>query len=239
MKLPIGGVERVDFETLEQKIMDEVQAKAEVQRQKMIIKGRIDQENTRMMTEMMYNMNRVQMYGLDEQEQIDLYSQQQVQQQQVQQVNVTNNPKCEHVKIEEEAINCDICNHHCQHVKIEKNNCNHHCQTMKEISPCKCVQCNHCQPVEVVKSEIRVENNDCECPLKGAKQSFIKGKEKLMVALVVVIMLILAIGITPGGAWFEAIQTSYVELLVDFFRVGLLGTGGFLIYKLLKNSKER
>ena len=47
-------------------------------------------------------------------------------------------------------------------------------------------------------------------------------------------MLILAIGITPTGAWFETIQNSYVDLLVDFFRMGLLGLGGFLVYKLFK-----
>ena len=61
-----------------------------------------------------------------------------------------------------------------------------------------------------------------------------KGKDKIMVAIIVVIMLVLAIGITPSGAWFTAIQTSYVELLVDFFRVSLLGFGGFLVYKLFK-----
>ena len=158
MKLPINNEKEVNIESLEKKKMEEIEAKAEVQRQKLINKGKLDQENTRMMSEMMHNMNKSQLYGLNEQEKIELIQQQ-----------------------------------------------------------CK-----------------QVEENQEQCPLKNVKESFVKGKEKIMVALVVIIMLILAIGVTPSGAWFEAIQTSYVELLVDFFRVGLLGVGGYLIYKLIK-----
>jgi hypothetical protein len=161
VKLPINndnnGQERIDFDSLEKKIMEEVKASAEVQRQKMIIKGQLDQENTKMMSQMMHNMNKSQLYGLNEQERIELMQQTQ---------------------------------------QVEHNN----------------------------------------CPLNNAKKSFAKGKEKLTIALVVIIMLVLAIGVTPSGAWFEAIQTSYVELIVDFFRVGLLGVGGYLVYKLVKKD---
>ena len=149
---------RVDFETLEKKMMEEIEAKAEVQRQKLIIKGKLDQENTRMMSEMMTNLNKSQLYGLNEQEKIELIQQQ------------------------------------CKQSDEEKNG----------------------------------------CVLRNVKSSFIKGKEKIIVALILIIMLVLAIGITPSGAWVEAIQTSYVELLVDFFRVSLLGLGGYLTYKLFK-----
>lgn len=149
---------RVDFETLEKKMMEEIEAKAEVQRQKLIIKGKLDQENTRMMSEMMTNLNKSQLYGLNEQEKIELMQQQ------------------------------------CKQSDEEKNS----------------------------------------CVLRNVKDSFIKGKEKIIVALILIIMLVLAIGITPSGAWAEAIQTSYVELIVDFFRVGLLGLGGCLTYKLFK-----
>ena len=158
MKLPINDNNKVDFDSLEKKMMEEIEAKAEVQRQKLIIKGKLDQENTRMMSEMMTNLNKSQLYGLDEQEKIELLQEQ------------------------------------CKQADEEKNG----------------------------------------CVLREAKNSIVKGKEKITVALIVVIMLILAIGVTPSGAWFEAIQTSYVELLVDFFRVGLLGIGGFLTYKLFK-----
>ncbi len=161
MRLPVNnGQEQIDFDSLEQKIMEEVKASAEVQKQKMIIKGQLDQENTKMMSQMMHNMNKSQLYGLNEQERMELMQQYQQTQQ------------------------------------VEEHN----------------------------------------CPLNNAKKSFAKGKEKLTIALVVIIMLVLARGVTPSGAWFEAIQTSYVELIVDFFRVGLLGIGGYLVYKLVKKD---
>lgn len=163
MKLPINNdneQEKVTFSSLEKKIMEEVKASAEVQRQKMIIKGQLDQENTKMMSQMMHNINKSQLYGLNEQEKIELM-------QQYQQAEQHNN-----------------------------------------------------------------------CPLNNAKKSFAKGKQKFTVALLVVVMLVLAIGVTPSGAWAEAVQSSFVELLVDVFRMGLLGIGGYLVYKLAKNDRH-
>lgn len=150
MKLPIYNEDdnNVTFETLEDKMMKEIEAKAEVQRQKLIIKGQIDQENVKMMTEMMNNMNKTQLYGLNEYEDLELTN--------------PNNEK------------------------------------------------------------------------KNKKGLVVAGKEKIIMALILIIMLVLAVGVTPSGAWFEAIQNSYVELLVDFFKVGLLALGGFLVYKLFK-----
>ena len=149
MKLPINN-DNVNFETLEEKMLKEAEAKAEVQKQKMIIKGKMEQENIRMMTEMMNNMNKTQLYGLNECKDVNL--------------NIENN-----------------------------------------------------------------SNNN-----KNNNLKLVAGKEKITMALILIIMLILAIGITPAGAWFEMIQSSYVDLLVDFFRMGLLGLGGFLVYKLFK-----
>ena len=164
MKLPINndnnGQEQVNFDSLEKKIMEEVKASAEVQRQKMIIKGQLDQENTKMMSQMMHNMNKSQLYGLNEQEKIELM-------QQYQQVEQHNN-----------------------------------------------------------------------CPLNNAKKSFAKGKEKLMAGLLIIIVILLAIGVTPSGAWYEAIQTNYVETLVDIFKVSMIGIGGYLVYKLVKNDRH-
>jgi hypothetical protein len=157
MKLPIDNGKEVNFESLEKKMMEEIEAKAEVQRQKLIIKGKLDQENTRMMSEMMHNMNKSQLYGLNEQEKIELIQQQ-----------------------------------------------------------CK-----------------QAENQE-QCPLKNVKESFIKGKEKFIAGLLVIIVILLAIGITPSGAWYEAIQTNYVETLVDIFKVSMIGIAGYLVYKLIK-----
>ena len=51
------------------------------------------------------------------------------------------------------------------------------------------------------------------------------------------IMLVLAIGWSPSGATFEAIQENYVNLLVDFFKMALLGGAGFIMYNIFKTKK--
>ena len=55
-----------------------------------------------------------------------------------------------------------------------------------------------------------------------------------MAILLTAILITLAIGISPSGEWWETLQTSYVELLVDLFRMGLLIVGGIFVYKLFK-----
>lgn len=66
------------------------------------------------------------------------------------------------------------------------------------------------------------------------KQSLVKGKERIMMILLMLIIVLLAIGVTPSGGWYEALQTSYVETLVDVFKVCMIGFGGYLTYKLFK-----
>lgn len=66
------------------------------------------------------------------------------------------------------------------------------------------------------------------------KHSLEKGKIKIMAILLMVIIVILAVGISPSGAWYEALQTSYVETLVDIFKVCMIIFGGYLTYKLFK-----
>lgn len=66
------------------------------------------------------------------------------------------------------------------------------------------------------------------------KQSLVKGKERIMMILLMLIIVLLAIGVSPSGAWYEALQTSYVETLVDVFKVCMIGFGGYLTYKLFK-----
>ena len=59
----------------------------------------------------------------------------------------------------------------------------------------------------------------------------------LLAAALCMIMLVLAIGWSPSGATFEAIQENYVNLLVDFFKMALLGGAGFIMYNIFKNKK--
>ena len=85
------------------------------------------------------------------------------------------------------------------------------------------VQNNHCQ----IKDVYMMEKDNL-------KQSFVKGKERIMMILLMLIIVLLAIGVTPSGAWYEALQTNYVETLVDVFKVCMIGFGGYLTYKLFK-----
>ena len=72
-----------------------------------------------------------------------------------------------------------------------------------------------------------------KCPL-SKENYFENNKNKILAILLTAILVTLAIGISPSGEWWETLQTSYVELLVDLFRMGLLITGGIFVYKLFK-----
>lgn len=90
-------------------------------------------------------------------------------------------------------------------------------------APMQETQSQHCQ----VKDVYMMEKDNF-------KQSLVKGKERIMMILLMLIIVLLAIGITPSGAWYEALQTNYVETLVDVFKVCMIGFGGYLTYKLFK-----
>ena len=72
-----------------------------------------------------------------------------------------------------------------------------------------------------------------KCPL-NKENYFENNRNKIMAILLTAILITLAIGISPSGEWWETLQTSYVELLVDLFRMGLLIVGGIFVYKLFK-----
>ena len=53
-----------------------------------------------------------------------------------------------------------------------------------------------------------------------------------------VALVILAVGWSPSGKTFEAIQTSYVELIVNFFKMGIFFVAGLASYHLMKKKKD-
>ena len=67
---------------------------------------------------------------------------------------------------------------------------------------------------------------------------FKKHKAGLLAAIIFACVLILAVGWTPAGAVFTAMQNSYVDLIVNFFKVAVLAVAGFGIYKLIAKDKE-
>ena len=107
----------------------------------------------------------------------------------------------------------------------------------------KDVKCGGCAPIETQTQEevAEVHGPGCHCEkcCPNPRPSWFK-KNKLKVFMVILwaAIIILAVGWTPGGAVFAAIQTSYVDLIVNFFKVAVLGAAGFATYKLIAKDKE-
>ena len=51
-------------------------------------------------------------------------------------------------------------------------------------------------------------------------------------------MVFLAIGWTPTGGIADAINTSWVELLVNAFKIGIFAIAGIATYNLVKKPNE-
>lgn len=111
--------------------------------------------------------------------------------------------------------------------ELELDNKKHMDAIMQNMSKSQMYNLEHPQHTVMANEPKFVEK-------EGFRQAITKTKEKITMALLIVIIILLAIGVTPSGAWYEALQTSYVETLVDIFKVGMIGFGSWLTYKLFK-----
>ena len=105
----------------------------------------------------------------------------------------------------------------------------------------KDVKCGGCAPIETQEEVAEVHGPGCHCEkcCPNPKPSwFKKHKAGLLAAIIFACVLILAVGWTPAGAVFTAMQNSYVDLIVNFFKVAVLAIAGFGIYKLIAKDKE-
>lgn len=99
---------------------------------------------------------------------------------------------------------------------------------------------------EVVKDEVKdevkeVHGEDCHCSkcCPNPKPNFFqKHKQSILVGILWIAMIVLAVGWSPAGETFEAIQTSYVDLLVNFFKMGIFAIAGIVTYTLFKNKGD-
>lgn len=91
---------------------------------------------------------------------------------------------------------------------------------------------------EVVDPDVHPVGCHCErcCPNPNPTW-FEQHRNGLLAAALCMIMLVLAIGWSPSGATFQAIQENYVNLLVDFFKMALLGGAGFIIFNIFRTKK--
>ena len=96
------------------------------------------------------------------------------------------------------------------------------------------------QTKEVVE-ESPVHGEDCHCSKCCPNPNpnfFQKNKLALLMGVLWVALVILAVGWSPSGKTFEAIQTSYVELIVNFFKMGIFFVAGLASYHLMKKKKD-
>ena len=61
---------------------------------------------------------------------------------------------------------------------------------------------------------------------------------KKVFCLLLVLLVVLAIGLAPTGPVADAINTSWVELIVNFFKMALFAIAGIATYKLVKKPNE-
>ena len=93
-------------------------------------------------------------------------------------------------------------------------------------------ECEECKK----KDEPKVEQPVC-CPRMKMPKVF-KNHKKLFLTGMWIIMIVLALGISPQGAWATFLQESWVNLFVDFFKIGLFAIAGFFTYKIIKDDKD-
>ena len=82
---------------------------------------------------------------------------------------------------------------------------------------------------------------DCHCSKCCPNPNpnfFQKHKVGLLIGLIWMIMVFLAIGWMPTGGIADAINNSWVELIVNFFKIGLFAIAGIATYNLVKKANE-
>ena len=106
---------------------------------------------------------------------------------------------------------------------------------------CKEDDCKTCkndpEPRAVANKEVSGTVTPVCC--KGSKFDFFKKHKMIMlIAVLWVILVILAVGWSPSGATAEAINNSWVELIINFFKMALFAIAGIATYLLIKKENE-
>ena len=83
---------------------------------------------------------------------------------------------------------------------------------------------------ETVKEEVKEE-------VHNPKQNFFqRHKTTLLISVLWLALIVLAVGWSPSGPTFEAVQNSWVELIVNFFKMGVFAVAGIATYNLVKKG---
>ena len=103
-----------------------------------------------------------------------------------------------------------------------------------------------CQPqvqsqVQQVKQQEVRHGDDCHCSKCCPNPNpnfFQRHKFPILIGILWTILVVLAIGLAPTGPVADAINTSWVELIVNFFKMALFAIAGIATYKLVKKPNE-
>ena len=82
---------------------------------------------------------------------------------------------------------------------------------------------------------------DCHCSKCCPSPNpnfFQRHKSPILIGILWTILVVLAIGLAPTGPVADAINTSWVELIVNFFKMALFAIAGIATYKLVKKPNE-
>ena len=114
-------------------------------------------------------------------------------------------------------------------IQCKTDNCNGQCQS--QVQP---------QVQQTVQQEAQ-HGDDCHCSKCCPNPSpnfFKKHKFGLLMGLILMILVVLAIGWAPSASVADAVNTSWVELIVNFFKMALFAIAGIATYNLVKKSNE-
>lgn len=109
----------------------------------------------------------------------------------------------------------------------------------------KCVSKCKGHHEEIVKAEVKkeevavVHGDDCHCSKCCPNPNpnfFQKHRQGLLLGFLWVAMIVLAVGWSPSGPVFDEVQASFVDLLVNFFKMGIFAIAGIVTYSLAKKK---
>ena len=124
----------------------------------------------------------------------------------------------------------------------------HALQQLEEHSYCPGevdIQCNSsecsdkCQSKQLAQDTVEPQHAaDCHCSKCCPNPNFFqRHRIGILVSILWAALIILGVGWTPSGGVFDAIQNSWVELFVNFFKVGIFAIAGIVSYQLFKHNE--
>ena len=107
---------------------------------------------------------------------------------------------------------------------------------------CDSNQCSDkCQSKQLAQDTVEPQHgDDCHCSkcCPNPNPNFWqRHKIGILVSILWAALIILGVGWTPSGGVFDAIQNSWVELFVNFFKVGIFAIAGIVSYQLFKHNE--